>query len=416
MNSAHEADFSDSCSYVDLYAVADGRVKPRSFRSAEEEKRIRHDITRRAMNNRRGQRSVQAVKLSSPVEKPRTNSNGERGWTSTQPVQHPRYNRTLGRASTLNISQRSNRACGTSIPLEVFVAKHDRLQTQSLHSEKTQTHHNKLHDGQEIREGRTHLSTRSRSSSGTHSISNNTHSCQPLRKQRSSHSRSRRNGDRQSRPPAESRGSSDKVGHHSSQSPSSHCVSDKSRRIHSHRSGDIRREIMVADKSPTINDESQSPPGGTRQCRTAPRHLSPARRSCRSVKERSNTVSRHQQSSRSLDDVEEIQEPKPAYLSLQLFIPMNLERVNKQHGRSPPRRLLRAHKSCPSSMNERSNALSGPQSSRSLDSRQKPSRPLDDVDEIRTPKPSKVVGRKESNAQNLTASGTCHSFSLGKYF
>ena len=252
---------------------------------------------------------MQAVKQLSPVENPRTGSNGERRRNSTPPIKHPACNKTLGRASTRSKLPKENRACDTSIPLEVFVSKHKRLQTGSLHSEKT--HHNKLHDGQERREGRTHLSTRSRSSSGTHSTSHNTHSCQPPRDQVCSHSRSRRHSDCQSRPPVESRGSSDNMGHHSSQSPSTHCVSDKSRRTRSHRSGDIRRPRMVADQRPTNNDELQeSPSRGTRQSRTAPLDHVLRAHSCQSTKKRRATLTIHRQqhASRSLDDVKEIRE------------------------------------------------------------------------------------------------------------
>ena len=127
--------------------------------------------------------------------------------------------------------------------------------------------------------------------------------------------------------PAESRGSSEHVRHHSS-SPSA----DKSHDIHSHRPEVSRRPRAVANQSPTNNDEAQSPS-------IAPlRHLSRAN-STRHIKERL-PLPRHE-SSRSLDDeLGEIREDKPACLQQLAIAPMkNLKLVNQQHRANVPRRI-----------------------------------------------------------------------------
>jgi hypothetical protein len=437
MNSTGEIHSSDTCKYVDLYSIVDGRVKPKQD---VEEKRVRHEITRRPTTNRRVQRPVHAVQL------PSTSSNGERSKKITPPVKQPAHSRTMGRASTPNIPTKATKACGTtSIPIEVFVAKQKRLQNGSLHSD--QKHHNKLHDGQERREERTHLSTSRRRSLD---------SGQPSREQGSSHSSSRRHSECQSRRSVDSRGSSDKVGHnsshsgrrrhsacqshrpaaeprasadslghHSSQSPSAHCVP--------------RRVSILADQSPTNKDESQqSPSGGTRLCRAVLHRVLLRDQSCRSMNKRVTTLVKHQtsrslvgdkeirtpkppqvvgnptscnkrvatlskqQSSRSLDDDEGIRMPKPSQ------VVGNLTRCNKrvatlskqQSSRSldddeeirtpKPSQIVENLTRC----NKRGNKISKHQPSRSL------------YEEIRTPKPSQVVGNPTS----------CNGFSLGRYF
>ena len=429
MVSTEETDFCDDCSYVDLYAVIEGRVLPKPSRSFQQDgdeegdreswriqRAVRHADRRREQILKNGSRSVQSVQL------PLAEKNDQK--TTDQPGQLPTVTRIVvlaqedtsargkqpERSKAANHSDRARRVSsmhvrstsqpgemggemGLSSSMHASRSTHppNHKKISSMHARRSslpngssvrdggyatgyehlghrrkyllsKTHHSKLHAGQR-EEGS--CQSRRYHSSETHCKVRDTHL------QRSIEGGSLRSGRRlhlgsQSPPSAESSGSSDKLRRDRSQSPSAHDVSDNSHR--SHRSDTISRARVVADQSPTKDDESHSQSGGTKQCRSTPMgHLSRAHSShsqsggtkqCRSTP--MGRLSRAHSSHSQSDGTKQCRSTPMGHLS----------RAHSSTGH-----LSRAHSS--RSMNERSTPLSVHQSSKSSDA----------VEDIRKPKP-----------------------------